>query len=109
MTAEKREAPRVASDLHMTIDVEGRKHFDYTAKNVSLNGMFVVTENSFVYNLQARVKIEFSKTQNGPKFQIRGHITRVTGDGFAIKFDRMSNDTFNNLLDCILAGHMFTS
>ena len=92
---EARRFSRVAFSVVATVKV-GSRQFMGNVENLSLRGIFLVTEEKLSIGDEAEITISLNDDpENG--LEIEGKVARVTDDGIAFIFEKIEFDTYVHL------------
>jgi len=93
---EKRHGSRVPFKTEAEITVGGAT-IKGEIKNLSLNGLFLLTDNILDTGLSVDVAIELSGSSTKLTISLKGIVTRQEENGISLKFDEMELDSFIHL------------
>ncbi|MCK5541228.1 MAG: PilZ domain-containing protein [Desulfobacterales bacterium] len=97
---ERREYERIEffTSVSVIIDV-GDKKIDIKGgvKDLSLKGVFIITEKKAPVGSPCSVKIFLSGATDGVELRIKGVVARTESDGVGIIFDSIDIDSFTHL------------
>jgi c-di-GMP-binding flagellar brake protein YcgR len=95
-----RKFSRVQFNVEATIKVAGRQ-FQGAVENLSMTGMFVVTNEQLSEGEPADITIVLTGTEPEIAVQFSGITTRVTEDGVGFTFEKMDLDSYMHLKNII--------
>lgn len=98
-----REFTRVPINLSVELSYDGKTIVSRNCQDVSMNGVYVISEDKFKENSSCDVKLLVDKDE-GPLEEIKaqGHVERVTKDGMAIKFLGIEMESYDKLYELIV-------
>jgi len=98
-----REFTRVPINLSVELSYDGKTIASNNCQDVSMNGVYVVSEDKFNENSSCDVKLLVNKDENTcEEIKAQGHIERVTENGMAIKFIGIEMESYDKLYDLIV-------
>ncbi|NLP37780.1 MAG: PilZ domain-containing protein [Firmicutes bacterium] len=98
---EKRRFSRVPFHIQVEIDT-GEIKFTGEVKDLSLKGMFIISEHILPLDKQVSIKIYLTGTNAKLVITLEGKVIRKATDGFAVYFDAIDLDSFillKNIID----------
>ncbi|MFZ2949998.1 MAG: PilZ domain-containing protein [Desulfuromonadaceae bacterium] len=95
-----RKFSRVRFNVGATIGSAGRQ-FPGAVENLSMAGMFVVTAAQFVEGDAVDITIVLADTLPEIAMHSSGIVTRITGDGIGIAFEKMDLDSYMHLKNIV--------
>lgn len=95
-----RKFSRVRFNVGATIRSAGRQ-FPGAVENLSMAGMFVVTAEQFVEGDAVDITIVLADTLPEIAIHSSGIVTRITGDGIGIAFEKMDLDSYMHLKNIV--------
>lgn len=104
--SERRDVSRVPVEFAVTVDAgDGRIIEGDASKDVSLQGLFVVTEDKLSPGEACRVTIHLDGTQG---ISVAAQVTRITDEGFAVEFSSIPIEDYDHLRNLVLynSGHV---
>ncbi len=99
---ERRARTRVQFNRQIRILVEGRRLAVVSLRDISLNGVFVITEDKAEVGEQCQLIIDLAAEGQEPRLIIDGVVTRVKENGLGIQFTEMDPDSFFHLRNIVL-------
>ena len=101
--SERRDVSRVPVEFAVTVDAgDGRIIEGDASKDVSMSGLFVVTDDQLPAGEACRVTIHLDAPGGAPGISVGGQVTRVTGEGFAVQFSEIPIDDYDHLRNLVL-------
>lgn len=109
MSVAKREQVRVKFETFVTFGTETVEPIRCKSKNISLSGIFVITDKKPFIAEECTLTIEFNGNENSKTKKentksimiIKGQIARVIKDGVGISFNDMDLNTFDKIKEII--------
>lgn len=102
-TSERRDVSRVPVEFPVTVAAgDGRIIEGDASKNVSMNGLFVVTDDQLPSGEACRVTIHLTAPDGAHRIGIAGHVTRNTVEGFAVEFSEIPIEDYDHLRNLVL-------
>lgn len=111
MNPERREAPRVPAVLETVLEYKS-KGFHYSATHdISLEGAFIkMAPDRVRKRARLDLAIKLSSNGNAAKFhRFQAKVVRVDNRGAALKFLKLSTESYSALLDVIFSREQATS
>ncbi len=81
--------------------VAGDRSLTGTVENLSLNGVFVKTDEKLPVDEQVHIDVTLSGISPDLVLSLSGVVVRVTEEGMALKFQKVDLDTFTHLKNII--------
>ena len=97
---EKRRFSRVPFKIQAYIEAEGLQ-FTGEVENISLKGMFVITEHIMELGAPLSVRINLTGSQSNLIIDLKGKVVRKTTDGIGVFFESMELDSFIHLKNIV--------
>jgi c-di-GMP-binding flagellar brake protein YcgR len=99
---ERREKVRVDYKTRIDLYVGDKEHrFEGSSRDMSLNGLFVYTEEHIPLETKCTVSIFLSGKTEGNVFEIEGKVVRMDPFGVAIEFDNMDLVSYTYLKNIV--------
>ena len=100
--SERRDFSRVPVGFDVTVVCENKVVVSDCSKDVSMNGLFVVTDERLPSGTNCRITIHLDATGGSHQIAATGRVTRVTDHGFAVEFSEIPVDDYNHLRNLVL-------
>ncbi len=101
--AERRDVSRVPVEFAVTVDAgDGRIIQGDSSRDVSMNGLFVVTDDQLPSGEACSVTIHLDAPGGTQGISLGGHVTRVTREGFAVEFSEIPLEDYDHLRNLVL-------
>jgi hypothetical protein len=98
-----REFTRVPINLSVELSCEGKTIISNNCQDVSMNGVYVISDDKFKESSSCDVKLLVNKDEKTcEEIKAQGHIERVTENGMAIKFLGIELESYDKLYDLIV-------
>ncbi|MFP7755353.1 PilZ domain-containing protein [Thermodesulfobacteriota bacterium B35] len=99
---ERRGATRVRFESQVRLRA-GKEEVEATvdARDISLKGMYVQTEQQLAVGTVCRVGISLTGSSSRVNFSVDGEICRCDGRGMGIAFDRLSEDSYVHIKNLV--------
>ncbi len=98
-----REFTRVPLNLSVELSCDGKTIVSKNCQDVSMNGVYVVSEDKFKENSSCDVKLLVNKDEKTrEEIKAQGQIERVTENGMAIKFSGIELESYDKLYELIV-------
>jgi len=99
-TSEKRDFSRVPVEFAVTVEAgEGRIIESDASKDVSMRGLFVVTDDRLPSGEACSVTIHLGESH---RIGLSGHVRRTTAEGFAVEFSSIPIEDYEHLRNLVL-------
>ena len=101
--SERRDFSRVSVGFAVTIEADdGHLIESDLSRDVSMNGLFVVTDQRVPAGTDCQVTIHLVVPGGGHRIGVAGHVTRIADDGFAVEFSEIPIDDYDHLRNLVL-------
>ncbi len=98
-----REFTRVPINIRVELSYDGKTITSNNCQDVSMNGVYVISEDKFKENSSCDVTLLVSKDEKtSEEIKAQGHIERVTENGMAIKFLGIEMESYDKLYELIV-------
>ncbi len=97
---EKREKSRIPFNLNATFEYKNKK-IDGQLDNLSLNGLFIITEEDIPESSKINVDLNLSGDTSNLTIKIAGEVMRNDTNGIAVKFNKVDLDSYIHLKNII--------
>jgi hypothetical protein len=98
-----REFTRVPINLSVELSCDGKTIASNNCQDVSMNGVYVISEDKFKDNSSCDVKLFVNKDEkNIEEIKAQGHVERATENGMAIKFLGIEMESYDKLYELIV-------
>ncbi len=97
---EKRELVRVPFQIDATISDENRT-VQGKIENISLKGMFILTDGQFKLNDMVQVTIHLAGESSDLEIDVSGIIVRKNEKGIGVRFEKVDLDSFIHLRNIV--------
>jgi len=98
-----REFTRVPINLSVELFCDGKTIVSNSCQDVSMNGVYVISEDKFKENSSCDVKLLVNKDEKTiEEIKAQGHVERATKNGMAIKFLGIEMESYDKLYELIV-------
>jgi hypothetical protein len=98
-----REFTRVSINVRIELSCEGKTISSNNCQDVSMNGVYVISQDKFKENSSCDVTLLFNKDEKTcEEIKAQGHIERATENGMAIKFLGIEIESYDKLYELIV-------
>ncbi len=97
---EKRELVRVPFQIDATISAENQT-VPVKIENISLKGMFILTDGQFKLNDMVQVTIHLAGESSDLEIDVTGIVVRKNEKGIGVRFEKVDLDSFIHLRNIV--------
>jgi hypothetical protein len=98
-----REFTRVPINLSVELSCDGKTIVSNNCQDVSMNGVYVISEDKFKENSSCDVKLFVNKDEKiCEEIKAQGHVERASEKGMAIKFLGIEMESYDKLYELIV-------
>ncbi len=97
---EKRELVRVPFQIDATISAENQT-VQGKIENISLKGMFILTDGQFKLNDMVRITIHLAGESSDLEIDVTGIVVRKNEKGIGVRFEKVDLDSFIHLRNIV--------